>query len=534
MSADGFVTFSSAPSPEELSAFDLNDYGNAMRLIRLAGGRFDPETGEIDLMSSTVLYLRHRGWIAFNGKNWDREHGEALAVRLANRVAQGLHAQMACRIAKQPEMTPRAMAALYDFALQSGNSGKISAMLKVAQFYLDVGIDDFDRNPRSLNVQNGTIRFRLDAHGSPFVDFSPVHDPADRITRICEANWNPKAPCPLFDGVVAFAQPKADMRHYMHMVLGYCATGSTSEQKFFIFQGKGGDGKSTIVGAVREALGSYATVAAIETFLDAGVRRGSEASPDIAALAGDTRLISAGEPPSGSKLAAGAIKQYTGGGKIKARELREGLFEFNPIGKPLIECNRRPTINDTDDGIWRRLKIILFRQQVPSAMVDGQLPEKLKKEADGILRWLVEGVLAWMTEGLKNDPADVRDAVDDYRRGSNPFAQWMTDRLVLDPDAVTGASELYRDYTQWMEDEGHDRPMTQKAFGGALGDLQIIMAGKGRDGKKRRRGARLKPKWVAGEGDGGFDAEPPVTPEAPAAVGEAAWDNDEDEDWAGR
>lgn len=175
-------------------------------------------------------------------------------------------------------------------------------------------------------------------------------------------------------------------------------------------------------------MGTYATTAAIETFLDTGVKRGSEASPDIAALAGDSRLICAGEPPSGSKLATGEVKRFTGGGKVKARELREGLFEFSPKGKPLIECNRRPAINDTDNGIWRRLKIIPFTVKVPDDKIDGDLPEKLKAEAEGILTWLVEGVLAWMREGLK-DVADVTEALEDYRKGSNPFVQWLEDRV---------------------------------------------------------------------------------------------------------
>jgi putative DNA primase/helicase len=76
------------------------------------------------------------------------------------------------------------------------------------------------------------------------------------------------------------------------------STGSHRGAEVLVFQGKGGDGKSTIVNAVRHTLGTYATTVAVETFLDTGVKRGSEASPDIAALAGDTRFLCAGEPPS--------------------------------------------------------------------------------------------------------------------------------------------------------------------------------------------------------------------------------------------
>jgi putative DNA primase/helicase len=292
--------------------------------------------------------------------------------------------------------------------------------------------------------------------------------------------------------VVREAQPIEPERDYLHRVLGYASTGSVEEQKFFIFQGKGGDGKSTIVNAVRHTLGTYATTVAVETFLDTGLRRGSEASPDIAALAGDTRLLSSGEPPSGSKLATGAIKTFTGGGAMKARELREGLFEFEPVGKPIIECNRRPAINDTDDGIWRRLKTLPFRHQMPEDRIDPTLPRKLKAEAAGILAWLVEGVLAWMERPLRIEPAGVREAIEDYRKGSNPFAQWFDARVIRDETARVRASLFYTDYKTWCEDNGHEKPMSQRAFGAALGDLQIMFAGKDGDGKVTRRGARLR------------------------------------------
>jgi phage/plasmid-associated DNA primase len=36
----------------------------------------------------------------------------------------------------------------------------------------------------------------------------------------------------------------------------------------------------------------------------------------------------------------------------------------------VIECNRRPAINDTDDGIWRRLKILPFKHQMPEDRID--------------------------------------------------------------------------------------------------------------------------------------------------------------------
>lgn len=479
-----------APTPEELAAYPLNDFGNAMRFIRQTGGTVGP-TWEVDTRASRVLYLRARGWIAFNGRFWDLERGEGLARRAAAQVGHGMMAQAAIRVEAMEDASAKAKQAVWDFANQAGNNGRLTALLNVAADYLEVGVEDFDKDPMALNVENGLVRFRMGPDG-PVAQFRHGHEPGDRMTRICAGPYEAGTPAPLFEMVVAEAQPRPEDRDYLHRVLGYCATGSTEEQKFFVLQGKGGDGKSTIVNACRHALGTYATTVAVETFLDTGVKRGSEASPDIAALAGDTRMLSAGEPPSGSKLATGAIKTFTGGGSMKARELREKLFEFEPIGKPIIECNRRPAINDTDDGIWRRLKTIPFPHQMPADRIDPTLPKKLKGEAAGIIAWLVEGVLAWMAKGLRDEPESVREAVEDYRKGSNPFAQWLDARVILDAQARVRASLLYTDYKTWCDENGHERPMSQRAFGSALGDLQIMFAGKDGDGKVTRRGARLR------------------------------------------
>ena len=520
MSADGAdYTFADAPSPEALAKFPLNDFGNARRLVRLVGGVIEPD-GRVNTRSCQLLYLRERGWIAFNGRYWDLGCGDELARRWAHRVAEGLIAQGAFTAVTGKAWT--------EFVTRSGNAGASSAMLTQAQSYLGADLADFDTDPLALNLENGVIRFRRHrVTKAPIVEFEPRHDPGDRMTRMCAARWDPKAKRPLFDAHAKFCQPDADTRHYFHKVFGYTATGVTKEQLFVILQGKGGDGKSTLTNAVRETLGSYGISASVETFLDTGLKRAGEASPDLARLAGDTRMISTAEPPRGSKLASSQIKAFTGGAPITARELRQGIFEFSPIGKVVLECNTRPQINDSDDGIWRRTRIILFENQVPKDRIDLDLPDKLKGERSGILNWIAEGVLAWMAEGLKSPPA-VLAALEDYRRGSNVFAEWFAERVVLDARERTLSSEFYRSYKEWCEEEGEAKPMNATAFGRALSDLQIVFAGKDRKGKKLRRGGRLKDYRDAPAADGGA-SDPQVSPGGPSAA-----DRYPDDDWVER
>lgn len=511
MSVDGFAPFSDAPTPEELSRFDSNDFGNGQRLIRLAGGKWD-EAGALDISAARLLYLADAGWIGFNGKYWDLRHGARMAERMAHEVAKGLYAQAEFIDAGPPKKL------FLDFAKQSGNAGRTSAMMTQARSYLEVELEAFDCHPLRLNCRNGTLTFSREAQDGMGVKFT-AHDPADRITRMAEVTYDAKAAAPVFERSFADWLSDEEVRRFVQTLLGYCITGKTSEQVFILFQGKGRDGKSTLVRVFRVLMGGYCATADVKTFLEGGMRSGADASPDLARLSGDVRVVSSSEPPRNAKLAEGMIKAFTGGAPITARRLKQDIFEFTPKAKPLIECNGRPTISGADDGIWRRVVPILFENQVPEDQVDKELADKIiEAELSGVLNWLIAGLHVWMIEGLKR-PRRVMEALEDYRRGSSTFAEWLNDRVVIDPEAKTPATFFYTDYKRWMEDQGHDRPMSQTTFGRALSDLQILRAGKDAGGRVQRRGAKLKDDYLppagapdaseAGHGPGGQRGQSP-------------------------
>ena len=492
MSADGgSYSFGSAPSPEELAQFELNDFGNAMRLARMVGAEINPD-GTVDTAGATLLYVRELGsWIGWNDKHWDLKLGGRLAQRMAHRVAQTLIAQqpfLAARI-------PKADKEIWSFIRASGNAGKASSMLEIAESYLQVDLDEFDKDPLALTVQNGTLKFRRAPGDGCIVSFGP-HDPIDRITRMARVVYDPDAAAPVWEASLRQWQPLPEMQGYLQRLSGYVATGHIHEQVFVILQGKGRDGKSTFVGALRELLGDYAGVSDVKTFLDIGQRGGNDASPDLARLAGDCRLVSVAEPPRGAKLAEAMIKSFTGGAPILARFLRRDPFDFLPKPKVIMECNSRPVIRGDDEGIWRRVRLIMFEHQVGPDKVDKSLAAKIRLEYSGVLNWIIGGIGDWMSEGLR-EPDRVAATMDDYRKGASPFGEWFLERLELVEDAKTPAKHLYSDYKEWCEAAGIERPISQTAFGNALADRQVIRCGKDRQGNVLRMGARLRPKLDA-------------------------------------
>jgi putative DNA primase/helicase len=497
MSAPDQFAFIAAPSPDELAGFAMNDFGNAMRLILLAGGLV-LDDGSVDVSAATLLYVRDNGWIGWNGRHWDLKMGQRLAERMAHLVAQGLEGQQAKILADKGVSLKEALA----FARSSGNASAISAMLRVAEGYLQVNLDDFDPDPLALTVRNGTLRFRREPGDGMHVSFAP-HDPRDRITKMAAVEYDPDAVAPRWEQTLAVWQPDPAMRGYMQRTAGYAFTGCTHEQVFVIHQGRGRDGKSTFMNTLREIAGDYGEVADVRTFLDSGPRGGGDATPDLARLAGDCRFLSVAEPPRGAKLNEAMIKSFTGGAPIVARRLRQDLFAFTPRPKVFMEANSRPVIRGDDEGIWRRIRLVMWEHQLAPDQVDNALPSKLRAEASGILNWVIAGIGDWLSFGL-DEPPRVAEAMDDYRKGSSPFGEWFAERVELDDKARVPASVLFGDYKEWCDAQGIDRPMTQRTFGDALADRQIIRCGRGTGGVILRQGARLRPRWDEASA-GGWD-----------------------------
>lgn len=507
-----------APSPEKLAALDFNDFGNAMRLILLSGGQIGPD-GEVDTTNCRLLYLLGLGWIGFNGRFWDRECGEDEARKAAHRTAAAVRNLYAYLVTETKRMTAKDF---FKFADGCGSAGATSAMLKQAQSYLTVRIEVFDRDPLAINCRNGTLKMRFD-EGRFSVRLAP-HDPADRITRMAAVDYDPKATAPLFRGVVDDSLPEGEEQAFFKRWCGYSATGRTEEQGFALCQGRGRDGKSTILDACREALGTYGLAASPDTFLEGGMRSGSDAAPDLIALSGDTRFAILSEPKRGAKFNEGLLKAWTSGSPISARDLHSKPINFRPKAKLTFECNAFPVARGDDDGIWRRVLTPQFRHQVPEDRMDRLLPEKLRAhELPGILNWLVEGVGDWLRRGKLDMPESLKAVLEDYRRSSSPFGDWLRERCITG-EAAEGHKELsgvlYADFKKWFEDQGFEKPMSVRAFGDALRDRQIVLMGKNAAGLKYRGPIRLKAAGeIAAEADG--DGGPaPAGQSAPAANGD--------------
>jgi putative DNA primase/helicase len=182
---------------------------------------------------------------------------------------------------------------------------------------------------------------------------------------------------------------------------------------------------------------------------------------DLAGLRG-ARLVTAQETEEGRRWAESKIKALTGGDPVTARFMRQDFFTFNPQFKLVIAGNHKPGLRNVDEAIRRRFHLIPFTVTIPAGERDLQLPEKLKAEWPGILKWAVEGCLEWLQIGLA-PPAAVRDATAEYLQDEDAFSLWLDECCVRRRGAFETAAELFASWKTYADRTG-EYAGSQKRF----------------------------------------------------------------------
>lgn len=483
------------PDPLELAWYPTSDLGNAKRLAARADG----------LLRWVDLGDDEGYWIAYQDGRWRRDIGmrearlatDGVAIRL-HEEAKALAQQIADR--KLPsgmseELAQDRLTELRKWARDSGNANRARGMLDKARALLAVSVEAFDCDPFAVNLRNGTLRFveKPDGWAVRLDD----HNPEDMISRMAMVDYDPDARCPKWLKRLEKLQPEADQREFMRRIFGYALQGLRSEQVFVVAQGKGGDGKSLTHVILSAIMGDYYKHADVSSFLQGGRKSGSDHSEDLARLAGDTRFVTCDEPERFSTWNSKVIKQMTGGGKMTVRGLREASREIRPSWLLVVECNTFPKVPTSDDGFWRRCKVLEWPVQLDRSQQGDfeAIKAEMLTERSGILNWMIGGALAWLAERDLRESVRATEVRESYRNSSDPFGEWYRARCVVgDPEQLREQiTRLHEDFQRYCRDEigiDEDKIPKVRAFGTQLDERQH--RSRKSNGVKVRLGIRLK------------------------------------------
>ena len=286
----------------------------------------------------------------------------------------------------------------------------------------------------------------------------------------------------IFDGDV-------ELIDWIHRWMGYVLTGSTSEQLLVFCYGLGANGKSVLGEMLRWLIGDYARAIPVEMLCESR-RQAGGATPDLADLVG-ARLALTTETEDGAALAESLIKSLTAGDTISARPLYGKPFNFRPQFKLILLGNHRPVVRGTDNGIWRRIRLVPFSRSFGPSERDPQLLDKLKGEAPHILAWMVDGCLEWQRRGLADTPRVIAAETANYQIEQDVIGQWLSEETTRDPMGEVSSGDLYSSYRAWAIESGL-KPASKVSLGRRMGERGY--RSRRSNGHTKWFGLRLKPR----------------------------------------
>jgi putative DNA primase/helicase len=431
------VSPNTPPPSAAVDRLPHTELANAQRLVRRMNG-----------------LLRHTpalGFLVWNGAAWEvdsRSHVRQAAQQSA--IALMDEALALPTITEEAiKRRNRALAWAHD----SQRSRGIEAVMKEVQALPGVAVAaaDLDAKPDLLACSNGTVNLRTGV-------LKPA-DPDDLLTMALDVAYDSAAEAPRWEGFLSECFPdEPAMTGYLRRLVGYGVTGHATEQCYVMLHGRGGNGKSVFTSALYDVFRPITASVGIETFLAAGGQNdGSSASSDVASLRG-SRLVLTSEAETGARMAEAKLKRLTGGDPITARFLYREPFTFMPAFLLFMSTNAVPEVRDNSDGIWRRVKILEWRQQFTGARKDTRLSAKLHAERAGILAWAVRGAVEWYATGGLGEPTSVTETVESHRAEADKLLEFYPGAIVNDAEAWISRAELYAVYREWCEAEGHSRP----------------------------------------------------------------------------
>jgi len=321
-----------------------------------------------------------------------------------------------------------------------------------------------DADPDLLNCPNGVVDLRTGKLRKR------RHD--DYFTKVTGCDYIPGAKSR--DWTLAMMALPKSVGRWLQVRFGQGASGRIPADKAVPFLTGGGDnGKSVLVGGIRNALGTYAVTVPERLLLG----NDNDHPTDIMTLEG-ARLALFEELPKGGRLNVNRLKLLSGTNRLSGRRMRQDFREFNATHMLAGATNNLPLITDVDDATWARVAPVRFpykfvpprndetghpgprkgtNERAGEPGLRDRLGEVWSPPDPAVLAWLVEGAVESYRSGMPHLPKRITEALEDWRGEADPVLGFVRDRLELADDYAIAATDLYAEFGTYLEGRGQPK-----------------------------------------------------------------------------
>ena len=259
--------------------------------------------------------------------------------------------------------------------------------------------------------------------------------------------------------------PQQELSNFIWELLASLLIGGNLNQKFYIFIGKGSNGKSIVMDLLAEVMGEYCGVLPAQLITNERHKLGGTQTEMMALK--NKRIAIASEPRKGDKLNDGVMKELTGGtDKIVARGLYSNPVEFIPQFKPIVCTNNLYDIADKSDGVWRRIDkvdhISYFTDEKPDPSKnkfakDKGINKKFASWKAVLMSLLVE--IACVKQGIVTPCDIVSESSKSYRNEQDITSEFINARIVQEDGVkISRKGELYQEFKLYITDMRGGKP----------------------------------------------------------------------------
>lgn len=298
--------------------------------------------------------------------------------------------------------------------------------------------------PEFIPMDNGLVS--LDDILSGLVA-KPVAHTSDYFNTVClPFAYAPAVRSEKWERFLCEVLPDLEVQALLQEWFGYNLIHDTTYDKFMLFQGEGGDGKSVVSLVLTELLGpDNCSAVSLEGF-------NVERSYHLASTAGKLANI-IGDQNHIEKAQEGVLKTFVSGEGIGVEEKYKDPYVMYPTARITASCNTLPRFSDKSKGLWRRMLLINFpnSREEKDQKREVRTAAYWRAELPGIFNWAAEGLKRLRSNGGFTIPVTVQQAKVEYQKDMNPAMQFLIDgyEYTGDTDHRIAGGMLLDAYTTW-------------------------------------------------------------------------------------
>ena len=418
--------------------------------------------------------IKHNNWYKYHNHRWTpHEDANDLRTSISTKL-RNLYSAKACVLAtiagsitdttdtKIIHLRLKAQKIL-DICVRLGKTNEKQNIIKEARsMYYDCNrnfLEKLDTNPYLICFNNGVIDFKETDKSRLFRKGYP-EDELSMCTHINYIILNDSHK-PIINEINEFMSqlfPDKEICDYMWEHLASTLIGVVREESFNMYIGKGRNGKSKLIDLMKFVLGDYLSSVPLELVTGKRPKLGG-CTPEIQSLKG-VRFAIMNEPSKGERINDGAMKMLTGGDVIEGRGLyQEKATKFKPQFKLAVCSNQFMEVKTQDDGTWRRIRVVEYKSKFTENpvdndpeypyqfLVDDNIYVKFERWKEVFASMLVD--ITFINKGSVHVPDCVLSASKSYRESQDYIAEFIKDKIIVDPKGKIKKTELNSDFSLW-------------------------------------------------------------------------------------